>query len=293
MGQILEQFPVECGLMSAITKPVGATLEGDAASEDFFPGDCLATSSSEHAKIAINLLRNTINNRAQQVGMLLLGVLSDVKMRRHFEEDDRNGQHAESPLRLVNAITDWIDTDHTETGTLGDEDRPYQFLKDPYRAKNAPFDSVAELQLVYGIDDELYSMLRDQVTIYNDDPAIELGTAPIERILYWGLPAAMVDGANPDQLVTALPALGQRLMMLRQIGGAGFGLLNLQTLQLMIQEAGLSNIVDSRKLPLVFSDKSSTTWYTIEAQGRVANASRRIRAVFQASEGQFYHVRVE
>lgn len=310
IGQILEMIPVECGLMSAITKKSGESLADEASfgshkakgaagkdsfeegdKNDFFVGDCMATSESEHAKIAINLLRSTIQNRGPLVAQLLLGLLADPKLHKLFEEDDRNGQHAETPLALVQAITDWIDADHTEQGNLGDEDRHYQYIKDPYSAKNAPFDSVAELQLVYGVSDDLYELMKDNVTIYNDDPGIDLTTAPLERILYWGMPAALRDGVPPGALIPFLPMLGARLRVMRSL--ASMIPLSVQVLNGMVQELGMNNVVDSRKLGLVFTDRSSTTWYTINAQGTVNNATRHIKTVFQASEGQFYYARVE
>ena len=65
---------------------------------------------------------------------------------RHFEEDDRNGTHAEDPMELVGAIADWIDRDKNQTSNqVGDEDRFYDFLSDPYDVKNAPFDSPREI----------------------------------------------------------------------------------------------------------------------------------------------------
>ncbi|HET6345418.1 MAG TPA: hypothetical protein VFH51_10820, partial [Myxococcota bacterium] len=223
---------------------------------------------------------------------LLLGLLSDPRMMKYFQEDDRLGQHAETPLVLVQAITDWIDADHTEAGNLGDEDRRYQYLRDPYRAKNAPFDSVAELQLVYGINDALYELLKGNVTIYNDNPAIELATAPIERILYWGLPACMVPGAPPDALLRALPLVAERLMLMRQLGA--MLPLTVTALESILQSANLmGNVIDHGALQRNFTDSTGTTWYTISAQGSMGNVTRRIRAVFQASEGQFYYARVE
>ena len=61
----------------------------------FSPGECLATSESEHSKIAINLLRNTIERSRASRSALLLGILSDPRMRKFFQQNDRNGQHAE------------------------------------------------------------------------------------------------------------------------------------------------------------------------------------------------------
>lgn len=304
IAPILEMIPVECGLMSAITKQVGAPLvsagkggvqrrdpSSNDEKEDFFPGECMATSTSEHSKISINLLRTNIQNRAQTTATLLLGLLQDPRMMHLFEQNERNEPHAETPLELVQAITDWIDSDHTEAGNLGDEDRHYQSFKDPYRAKNAPFDSVAELQLVYPVSDVLYELLKKNVTIYNDDPSIELSTAPVQRIVYWGLPACLKPGVSPTILATALPVVTQQIMLLRQMGA--MMPLTIQMLTNILQKAGLGDVIDQHRLTAVFSDNSSTTWYTLEAEGRMGRATRRIRAIFQASEGQFYYARVE
>ncbi len=293
VGVILEALPVECGLMSAITKKVDKTLDGDNAEEDFFPGECLATSESEHSKIAINLLRNTIEGRAAQVQMNLLGILSDVRMLKFFQENDRNGQHAESPIALLGHITDWVDTDHTETGSFGDEDRYYQYLKEPYRAKNAPFDSVDELRLVHGMNDALFELLKDQITVYNSDPKIEIATAPIERIVYWGLPAALVDGVQPAQLAPLLGPIALQLQLVKSVGG-GLSALSTKSLQAAVAGvSGATQVIDTKKFANIFKDGVSTTWYTIKAEGHMGRASRRIRAVFQASEGTFYYVRVD
>ena len=288
IGQIMEMIPVECGLMSAITKKVDKTLDGSDAKEDFFPGECMATSENEHSKIAINLLGQNVEQRGQVVLTMLVQLLSDQRLRKHFEEDDKNGQHADSPMELVGAIADWIDADHTQVGTLGDEDRLYQYAgKDLYRAKNAPFDSVAELQLVYGVDDGLYNLLKDHVTIYNAEPAIELSTAPPDRIAM-ALLSAFPPGANPAEIGMATQAVLQMVMLAR----SAFMPVTLGTIQLAITQAGIKSI-DTNQLSKVFKDGSSVTWHTINAEGQMGRATRKIRAVFQATEGNFYYVRVE
>jgi general secretion pathway protein K len=284
-GQLLEMIPVECGLMSAITKKSGA--DEDEASGDFFPGDCEATSKSEHAKISLSVLRNASGAQAQRVQQVLLGFLSDPKLHRYFEKDDKSGDHAEKPEELVGSIADWID-DNTSTydNQAGDEDRHYQYLRDSYRAKNAPFDSVAELQLVHGINDDLYNVLKDRVTIYNSTPEMELGTADDISI---ALGLCSISTAGCDWLVQ--PAFWTALKAIRELGGATFAPMNLATLTAVIQTSGIP--VDVSRLTQVFSDKNSTTWYTIDAQGELGNAKRHIRAVFQTQEGHFYYFRVE
>lgn len=60
---------------------------------------------------------------------------------------------------LAAAIIDWRDANSTITDG-GAEDETYQRLNPPYRCKNAPFESIDELRLVYGTDLEI---------LYGDD----------------------------------------------------------------------------------------------------------------------------
>ena len=55
---------------------------------------------------------------------------------------------------LAAAIIDWRDA-NTTVSDGGAEDETYQRLDPPYRCKNAPFESVDELRLVYGMDHEI------------------------------------------------------------------------------------------------------------------------------------------
>ncbi|MDP3940346.1 MAG: type II secretion system minor pseudopilin GspK [Deltaproteobacteria bacterium] len=82
------------------------------------------------------------------------------------------------------AVADWVDGDETRLSDGSFEDQYYNSLKDAYSSKNGPFDSVAELQLVEGVDDKLFALIRDAVTVYPFDGggAINVNTAP-ERVL--------------------------------------------------------------------------------------------------------------
>lgn len=57
--------------------------------------------------------------------------------------------------QLAGAIIDWRDSNSTVSDAGGAEDETYQRLNPPYRCKNAPFESVDELRLVYGMDMEI------------------------------------------------------------------------------------------------------------------------------------------
>jgi type II secretory pathway component PulK len=60
------------------------------------------------------------------------------------------------------------------------EDQVYNSLSDAYSSKNGPFDSVAELQLVEGVDDALFAVIRDALTVYpfSGGGGININTAP-------------------------------------------------------------------------------------------------------------------
>jgi hypothetical protein len=272
--------------MSAIAKPAasaGADAEKQEG-EDFFPGDCSATSESEHSKISLAALRTQAQGEGAQAQQLLLGLLADPKLASHFSKDDKSGTHADSPAELVAAIIDWIDADKNETGSsAGDEDRHYAYLHDSYKAKNAPFDSVSELQLVHGIDDQLFSLLKDRVSIYNTSPQLEL--AGINDVtLFIGL-CSLLPAGGCAQLYGNGP-FWTKLQELRLLAP-----LSLATLGTLLTAASVP--VDAQRLGTVFADRNSTTFYTIEAEGSLGNAHKRIRAVLQTYTGQLFYFRVE
>jgi DNA uptake protein ComE-like DNA-binding protein len=73
--------------------------------------------------------------------------------------------------QLAAAIVDWRDS-NTTVSENGAEDETYQRLDPPYRCKNAPFESVDELRLVYGMDTEI---------LYGDDANMNGALDPNEN----------------------------------------------------------------------------------------------------------------
>ncbi|MDR1076978.1 MAG: general secretion pathway protein GspK [Xanthomonadaceae bacterium] len=68
--------------------------------------------------------------------------------------------------RLAGAIVDWRDQDSLTPPNGGAEDADYLSAGRPYGAKDAPFESVAELQQVLGFAPELYARLEPYLTLY-------------------------------------------------------------------------------------------------------------------------------
>ncbi len=300
--QMLDAVPVDCGLLSGIVREADENLADSFADEEaneaeggetasVFIGECEASSVSEHSKIPLNVLANTPAGGENTINMLTR-LLLDPRFENHFIEDDRNGTHAENPQELVAAIADWVDRDRNQRfNEVSDEDRFYTRLPDAYEAKNAPFVSIAELQMVHGIDDELYDILRDQVTIYASTEQIDLNSASPSQIAL-ALAGALRDGVTLEQANPGFVQLFYTLAEMRA-GTMGMGTLNVQTLTALVESSGLGAFIDGNRLKDMFTDKPQTTWFTINATGRVGNVQRTITAVFQAYEGKFYYYRVE
>ena len=88
---------------------------------------------------------------------------------------------------LIDAITDWIDSDDEVTG-FGAENTYYQSLPEPYSCKNGPLDFLEDLLLVRGISRELYygkdekEGISKYLTVYGDGK-ININTADTEVLM--------------------------------------------------------------------------------------------------------------
>ncbi|MET0390809.1 MAG: hypothetical protein ABW321_32850, partial [Polyangiales bacterium] len=100
-----------------------------------------------------------------------------------FNKPDPDGQLT-SRLDIVSAVIDWWDEDEQRTvfdpgaskvQSAGGEDDMYSRLTEPYRIKNAPYDSLEELRLVRGFTDDFWATFVEpdpddprsrQVTVY-------------------------------------------------------------------------------------------------------------------------------
>ncbi|HEY0503559.1 MAG TPA: type II secretion system minor pseudopilin GspK [Lysobacter sp.] len=85
------------------------------------------------------------------------------------------GAEASQAARLAAAIVDWRDSDPLTQPAGGAEDADYAAANLPYGAKDAEFESVAELQQVLGMTPALYARIAPHVTVYSGrvrpDPA--------------------------------------------------------------------------------------------------------------------------
>lgn len=137
----------------------------------------------------------------QNTVRLLRSVLCDPSIAHIFETEQADGKEY-TRADIVGNIIDWIDPDDSRVqvdltlGTvaqdLGEgEDSYYRDLggDDRYRVKDGPLDSIQELRLIRGINDELYDFLKDKVSVYSTGK-IDANKVPV------GVLAAMLKAAS-------------------------------------------------------------------------------------------------
>lgn len=71
---------------------------------------------------------------------------------------------------LAAAILDWRDSDSLTQPQGGAEDPDYASAGLPYGAKDAPFDTVAEVEQVLGMTPEIYAKIAPHLTVYSGQP---------------------------------------------------------------------------------------------------------------------------
>lgn len=80
------------------------------------------------------------------------------------------GEPAEAATRLAGAIVDWRDQDSLVQVAGGAEDTNYAAAGLAWGAKDAPFETVAELEQVLGMRPALYRSLAPYVTVHSGAP---------------------------------------------------------------------------------------------------------------------------
>ncbi len=301
IAQLINSIPVECSLLSMIVRAKDAPepeqdKEGNPiGGESFFPGDCLATSRNESSMISLEGLDPNNNTTQQTIIQAMAKPLMGLKYERHFQEYDRMGQHADSALELFTAIADWQDADRQDAlSPVSDEDRHYRSAKNRTKVKNAHFNSIDEIQLVYGVDDELFEILKKRFTIYGSSTGLAIASLSPARIME-ETEHALLPGVD-IQSYRASPEYAAALQLLQ--AGTSIGL-SFQPLTVasftttVVAGTGIGAYLDVPSLNVLFTDNADLNWHTITGFGRVGDASYTIALVFHAAQGRFYHAKVE
>jgi general secretion pathway protein K len=220
----------------------------------------------------------------------LLELVGDTRWDPLFDREDANGLRVTRP-ELAVYLHDWTDEDSTQSGIsanldrpfedgFGDENQPYSRGEDPYKTKNARFDSLDELYLVAGIDDAFMSAFGAQLTVYpHRDGRINVNTLdPVEllrnaRVMAQAPPPARLsDPAFPAELARAVTEA--RLGGLLAMRPAQFAQL-LVSFGVPVDAVYLNDQTAEQRG--AFTDRSLV--YRIRATGAAGAAERRVDAV--------------
>lgn len=122
---------------------------------------------SHDGRINLNCLggANPGSPVVQRTAASLAAMMLPQRYNRLFEEPDENGEYHDR-VAVLRAIVDWADQDTQMFGGTAAEAYRYDEGKDRYQIKDQYFDSVEELRLVRGIDDEFMAAFADQVTVF-------------------------------------------------------------------------------------------------------------------------------
>lgn len=116
---------------------------------------------------------------------------------------------AERQTKLVNSILDWRDADDL-VRIEGAEKKEYKEAGLSYQPRNQPFQSIEELQLVLGMDEQVFKWLEGLVTVYSKQPKVDLTQAAKEVLqVLPGVDAGLIDdyiAARRESAITGLPA---------------------------------------------------------------------------------------
>lgn len=134
-------------------------------------GTCQIVAFAENSKLNLNNPLHLAGdqgrlNVAMQVFAMTGGYQAQSPYDPLFERRDGDGQIT-TRLDIISALIDWWDYDTQRTvfdpgagrveANSGAEDDIYQSFRDPYRVKNAPFDTMAELRLIRGVGDDFWA----------------------------------------------------------------------------------------------------------------------------------------
>jgi general secretion pathway protein K len=115
----------------------------------------------------------------------------------------------ELQTKLVNAILDWRDADDL-VRLEGAEKEEYKDAGLSYRPRNKPFQSIEELQLVLGMNEQVFNWLESRITVYSGQPTVDLTLASKEVLqVLPEMDAELIDGyiaARRESAINGLPA---------------------------------------------------------------------------------------
>ncbi len=173
----------------------------------------------------------------------LAAMMLSERYNRLFEEPDANGQYADR-LEVMRAIIDWADQDTVMFGSTAAEDYRYSVGKDPYENKDQYFDTVQELRLVKGIDEDFMAAFGRAFTVYGSCKVnVGLAGAPVITALILRYAATQTDPALHPRNLTLL--VRYVIMVRDMMGGFTNAKAFIQAVENPMAQLGVATAMDS------------------------------------------------
>ncbi|MFO7734902.1 MAG: type II secretion system protein GspK [bacterium] len=141
--------------------------DGDPVFE--FPGNFRLEFENEDTKINLN----NISYGTRNVVISMLEAIIEPDIYDFLFVDNTSRREYVDRMELIQNIVDWVDTDNEryDDGEKyrggGDEQSLYDSFEPRVKVKNARFDTVDELRMIYGVTDVVYRLLKPYITIFS------------------------------------------------------------------------------------------------------------------------------
>jgi general secretion pathway protein K len=245
-----------------------------------FTGDFTTEVRGEDCRINVNAFSSVSAETVSQdtaVGQQLAGIMSGEENDQWLR--DRNLDKWD----LINNLRDWVDVDNTvASGKGGYEDDYYNKLASPYLAKNAKFDTVQEIRMVEGWQDDVYERFGGQITVYGGGK-VDLNCADDDTLkgLFRAYIYATLTDAQIDKLLSDYHTAMESTAGLT----SGSALTNWLKNEGYSVNPALSGVITT-----------ATSTFTLTSVGQVGDAATRITAVVDYSssdEGKVVYWRTD
>lgn len=281
-----------------------------------FQGDFYAEVKDESRRINIKNIQGTDVAALQQdpAGSQLLALMTGshtcnaIRGDRQATLDDTEDNtqfftdRGLEPLELIGNLADWVDKDTQRAYLGGNEDSLYDRLDEPYRAKNAPFDTLEEVRLVDGWHrDDVWERYGEQLTVFGDGK-VNVNTAECE--VMWALLKTHVTPPPADmQVDSCIRAIEfyrnivpfgseQSFTNFVQNGEIPDTMQGLEGMSQNVQ--GTCNLTPASTMSSAITTKTKV--FRVTSVGEVGDARVTIEAVFDFSssvEGQTLYWRID